>query len=157
MALVIPSTSRTTMQMTTPPVGWTKDTSYNEFTLRAVTGSVSTGGTSDFSTVFSDYTTQPVSTGPVSLGATTLTTTNLASHQHGRVSYPGPTGTGARLPSPAPISPALLSQVSVTVSENLTGGGGAHTHPIGTITCSSISGGLDFRINYVDVIIVTRN
>ena len=155
MSLIIPSTSRTVMQMTTPPVGWTKDTSFDEFTLRVVTGAASSGGTTNFTTVFNDYTAPPVTTGPVSsVGATTITSTTLATHSHHRVVYPGPVGTGARLPTPT--SPAILGQVSVTVAENPTGGGGSHTHPVGTLACTSMSGGLDFRLRYVDVIIVTR-
>lgn len=160
MSFIIPSTSRTTMQMTTPPVGWTKDTSYNEYTLRVQTGSVTSGGTVNFTTAFTSYTTQPVSSS-ISLGATTINNQMLPSHTHSRNWNNPPVSVGIRPARGSPIAYSSTVRSPVfTVPATIhgsTGGGGSHTHPIGTIAATQISGGLDFRLSYVDIILVTRD
>lgn len=161
MSLIIPSTSRTVMRVTTPPVGWTKDTSFNEFTLRVTTGSVTSAGAINFTTVFNDYTVQPATvTISPTVGSVTLTTSQLPTHRHDRL-WVGPTRTS----SPGRGQPtAYQSTLRATYSSTLTHNdntpaptGTSHTHPIGTVSSSSISGGLDFRLLYVDIILVTRN
>lgn len=65
------SGTRILFQQSTAPVGWTKDTTHNDKSLRVVSGAVSSGGSVDFST----FTAQAV-------GATTLSTAQMPSHDH---------------------------------------------------------------------------
>lgn len=62
---------------TTPPTGWTKDTSLDNGTIRMVSGSVGAdAGSLDFTDVFTSRT--PTGT----VGNTTLTTNQIPSHDH---------------------------------------------------------------------------
>jgi hypothetical protein len=139
---------------TTAPTGWTKDTTnYNNSGLRVVTGTVTTGGSVDFTTAFASQT----PTGSVSItsvsgsaGATTLSVAQIPSHRHistGSVSappyeYPGPNGsqTGARY-------------------GGYEGGGGSHTHPFSFSSGSGTFSGnaINLAVKYVDVIRATKN
>lgn len=49
---VLPSGTKMLFQQTAAPTGWTKDTTHNNKALRVVSGSVSSGGSDDFTTVF---------------------------------------------------------------------------------------------------------
>ena len=59
----------------TAPTGWTKVTAYNDAALRVVSGSVSSGGSTAFSTVFA--------AGGFATNSISLTTAQLANHSHG--------------------------------------------------------------------------
>ena len=156
MSLIIPSTSKTVMRNTTPPVGWTKDTSYNEYTLRCVTGSTTSGGTVNFSSVFSNFSGPPISSTSISVSEHTLTSGQLATHNHNRLGSPQTTGT--RQGTNTAVSPQFASSSTTFFNIDPIGGGGSHSHPIGSISSSSnVNGGFDFRVKYVDTIIVTRN
>ncbi len=60
-------------QQTTPPTGWTKDTTHNDKSLRVVSGSVSSGGASAFSSVFGSG---------KATGAHALSVSEMPSHDH---------------------------------------------------------------------------
>ena len=169
MALIIESGSRTVMKMTTPPTGWTKDTSFNDYALRVTTGSIAnrTSGL-NFSTVFKNYT-NLTCTGPVSftVNPTTLTSTQTALHTHamgqGNVTtQPSFRTAGNPTQSPPTVVAAGVATPGQFAPE---GGGGSHTHPTGTQTVSPGSpitqGGspvsVDLSIKYVDVIIAIRS
>jgi len=130
---------------TTAPTGWTKNTTQNDNSaLRLVTGSVSTGGSVDFSTVFVNNRSVSITSVSGSIGNTTLSTPQIPSHAHplGGVGYGG--GGGPR-PGYGVGSP---------LSTGSTGGGGSHTHPL---SVSSGSGTVDLAVKYVDVIRATAN
>lgn len=55
-----PSGTRAMWQQTSAPLGWTKESLYNDYVPRVVTGSVSTGGSVNFSTLFGRTTTDSV-------------------------------------------------------------------------------------------------
>lgn len=59
---------------TTAPTGWTKITTSNDAALRVVSGSVSTGGSANFSTIFA--------AGGINTNSVSLSTAQLASHNH---------------------------------------------------------------------------
>jgi hypothetical protein len=136
---------------TTAPTGWTKITdSGNEHALRVVTGSVTTGGTVDFSTAFASQT--PAGTVSVSgsAGATTLTTPQIPSHIiHTSTRWPWP-----------PISPVAkrgTANQPVSWNTGATGGGGSHDHPL-TISSASFSGSaINLAVKYVDIIRATKD
>jgi hypothetical protein len=95
---------------TAAPTGWTKSTTHDNKALRVVSGSVTTGGTQNFTAVLNG-----------NVGATTLTTAQIPSHSH---TYSGAGSANGSARS------ALTDQTSPlhTPSTNATGGGGSHTH-----------------------------
>jgi hypothetical protein len=121
-------------KQTTAPTSWSKQTTINDFTLRVVSGTASSGGTSAFTTVFASRIV------PGSAGNTTLTTPQIPSHLHTyrRV---------ATITAEPRFDPAGAPSPSNTGS---TGGGGTHNHPF---TASN----MDFAVQYVDVIIAQKD
>lgn len=105
--------TRLGFQQTSAPTGWTKDTTaaINDSILRLVTGSVTSGGSTAFSTF----------NGQTTVGATTLSTTQIPAHSHSGVVASGSTLT---------IGSNFNSWGSG--STNNTGGGGSHNHSITT-------------------------
>lgn len=138
------SGTKVLFQQTSAPTGWTKDVTHNNKALRLVNGTVTTGGTTAFTTVFASRTpagtlnnvsvtgttdgTTPsgsissvVATGTV--GGTAITTANLPVHNHGAT---GLTFTGNAL---ADHTHALTTgtQIRATGGGSNVQGGGATT------------------------------
>ena len=114
------------------PTGWTKSTAHNDKALRVVSGSVSSGGSVAFSTAFA---------AGLSAGATTLSIAQIPSHNH-PISVNGYTNLGDVISHGS----SEISYPATRYTQN-TGGGGSHNH----------SGSLNMAVQYVDVIICTRN
>jgi hypothetical protein len=126
---------------TAAPTGWTKSTTHNDKALRVVSGSASSGGTTAFSTVFTNQT-PTITTSGLSVGATTLSTSQIPSHTHtyearGNGSYLGCGCAGYS-----------------NGNTGSTGGGGSHTH---SISGSATSSAITLNVQYVDVIIATKD
>lgn len=130
---------------TSAPTGWTKSTTHNDKALRVVSGSASSGGTTAFSTVFANQT-PTITTSGLSAAATTLTTTQIPSHTHTivRATDPCSAGQGAM----------GTSYVGSSFTSSSTGGGGSHTH---SISGSATSSAITLNVQYVDVIIATKD
>lgn len=127
---------------TAAPTGWTKSATHNDKALRVVSGSASSGGTTAFSTVFANQT--PTITNGLSVSATTLTTTQIPSHTHSVPSAGGGCGPTA----------AQITNGTGSFSTGSAGGGGSHTHSLsGSVTSSAIT----LNVQYVDVIIATKD
>jgi hypothetical protein len=96
---------------TAAPTGWTKSTTHDNKALRVVSGSVTTGGTQDFTAVLNG-----------TVGATTLTEAQIPSHTHTytAASVTNVTTTGAS-------GAGFRSAVTANTGGG-TGGGGSHTH-----------------------------
>ena len=129
-SLGFPTGTRMSFNQTAAPTGWTKDTSIaiNDAILRLVTGTVSSGGSTAFSTWNSSGTT----------AAYTLTTADIPSHTH---EYNA---------GDSQIGGAFLTRGANQTSTNptttsSTGGGGSHSH------------NLSNNIKYYDFIIATKN
>lgn len=182
----IPTGSVMLFVQTAAPTGWTKVTTHNDKALRVVSGTASSGGTSAFTTVFASRTpagsvsssfssgaaASTTATGSISLSggavsATTLTTTQMPSHTHAL----GPSGTSGTfgLVDSATASSSGLNQVT-----QATGGGLSHTHSFtqpsasftgtahthtvtGTVGSSFTGTAMNFAVQYVDVIIASKN
>ncbi|MBT8450199.1 MAG: hypothetical protein KJO69_10940 [Gammaproteobacteria bacterium] len=147
------SGTKALFQQTSAPTGWTKDTTHNNKSLRVVTGTAGSGGTSAFTTVFGAGKTA---------GSHTLTSAQIPAHTHpassggaGAHNHSGlltsNSGTvsqgynrGANLGTITPLTAAGNHTHTVTVSNN-TGGGGSHNHS------------LSLDVQYVDTIIATRD
>lgn len=145
-SLGFPTGTLMLFQQTSAPTGWTKQTTHNDKALRVVSGTASSGGTSAFTTVFTNQT-PTINTSGLSAGATTLSTTQMPSHAH---SYSAPSGTTNVSSTP---ETSVVSGItgSTTGSE---GGGGSHTHSVlGSATSSAIT----LNVQYVDLIIASKN
>ena len=131
---------------TAAPTGWTKSTTHDNKALRVVSGTASSGGTTAFSTVFTNQT-PTITTSGLSAGATTLSTAQMPSHSH---------TVSAMSPGPNQYAVACGGQggVSATITSSSTGGGDSHTH---TVTGSATSSAITLNVQYVDVIIATKN
>lgn len=145
-----PSGTRLLFQQTTPPAGWTKDTSHNNKALRIVSGTVGSGGTSNFTDVFAARTISVANLPAHNHSAGTLATSSSGAHTHtfnyvrGSVSRPDSTS-GTRF--------NYVVDGTTTTSSS-----GAHTHTITGNTGSTGSGTpMDFAVAYVDVIIAQRD
>lgn len=126
---------------TSAPTGWTKSTSHNDKALRVVSGTASTGGSTAFTTVFAARTIDRAN-----LPNVTLTAASNGAHTHtwGASNPLNATGGGS--------ASAMGGTTAYSTSSD-----GAHTH-----TTDSINGGvtqttMDFAVQYVDVIIASRD
>lgn len=131
-SLGFPTGTRMSFNQTSAPTGWTKDTTaaINDSILRLVTGSVSSGGSTAFSTWNSSGTT----------GGYTLSTADIPSHTHNLLYHTGKS-------SATPVAPLTSTQgTNYTDDTTLaTGGGGSHSHSLSN------------NIKYYDFIIATKN
>jgi hypothetical protein len=168
----IPSGTKMLFQQTAAPTGWTKDTTHNNKALRVVSGTVSSGGSVAFTTAFASQAvsgtianttaTNIAATQGGTVGNHTLTTDQIPSHTHGRV-YAW-LGTPS---NPANSNPLWDQKASgPTFNANNTGGGGSHNHTFSgsshnhtqnahshTFTGTAIN----LAVQYVDLIIATKD
>lgn len=113
---------RVVFQQTSAPTGWVKETNaaYNNVGLRLTTGTVSTGGSVAFDTVFSS---QALSG---TVGNDTPSITKMAAHSHAVTVDARDTSGGTG--SVAPASGAVVDNKVFTSAS--TGGGAAHNHSL---------------------------
>jgi hypothetical protein len=116
-------------QQSSAPTGWTKQTTHNDKALRVVSGTASSGGTNAFSTVF----------GRTATDAFTLSINEIPSHSHPSPSLVGTFGGQHGLIDSA------NSGSSGALGTPAAGGGNPHSH------------GMDIRVQFVDVIIATKD
>jgi hypothetical protein len=139
---------------TAAPTGWTKLTNLDNYALRVVSGTASTGGSVAFTTAFASQTPSgsvSINTSGLSAGATTLSTAQMPSHNHSLTMYASgcfsgtPNGNGG-------------SSGSYGAGTSNTGGGGSHTHSIsGSATGSFTGTAINLAVQYVDVIRASKN
>lgn len=121
---------------TTAPTGWTKDLTHNDKVTRVVSGTVGSGGTTAFSTVFASRT--PAG----SISSDSLSIAQLAAHAHSLDRYSATqAAVGVGMPGNAFHS---------TINTSSQGSGSTHSH---TFTGSA----MDFAVQYVDVTIITKD
>lgn len=168
-----PSGTLMLFQQTSAPTGWTKQTTHDNKALRVVSGTAGSGGTSSFTTVFTNQTpsftgsngtlavsagTLGVSTGSLSVSSTTLSTSQIPSHSHS-------------------VSSGVCGSLSAsagggaqfgTFQTGNTGGGGSHTHSLSgspsisgapslSGTISGSNGAVTLNVQYVDLIIASKD
>jgi hypothetical protein len=135
---------------TAAPTGWTKVTTHDNKALRVVNGTVGSGGSVAFTTAFGSQAVSGSVSVSGSVGSYTLSTSEIPSHSHGLNSIniftdlAGGTQNGIRASS----APGDLSVGA--------GGGGSHNHTwsgSGSFSGSSIN----LAVQYVDVILATKN
>jgi len=170
-----PSGTALMFQQSFAPTGWTKSMDHNDKALRVVNGTAGSGGSVAFSSAFNIRSVTgsvSVSGSPGvsgSVGATTLDSSMIPSHAH---IYPGDDqlGSAAGLAgwngySASGFNYDAVSNLSGGAQmwyTTYSGGGGAHSH--GFSGSGSFSGAASFagdsmnlQVNYVDVIIGTKN
>jgi hypothetical protein len=130
-----PSGTRMSFQQTSAPTGWTKDTTaaINDSILRLVTGSVTSGG----STAFSTWNAQTAT------GSTTLSISQIPSHNHEGAQYPN-----GDQPGPPSANYSFRPQNNGFTGNSFVapqGGGGSHNHS------------LTQSLKYYDFIIASAN
>jgi len=119
---------------TSAPTGWTKSTTHDNKALRVVSGTAGSGGTTAFTSVFTSR---------------TITTANMPSHTH-TLTDPGHTHTigTTNIAGGGGSGSIVGGGTSATTSTSTTG-----------ITIANAGSGtaMDFAVQYVDVIIATKD
>lgn len=148
---LIPAGTIMIFAQTAAPTGFTKLTNLDNYALRVVSGTASTGGSVAFTTAFTSQTPSgSISTAGLSAGATTLSTSQIPSHNHGGFSGFVFTGSGGSDVGPTPTSYAFTSPTGST------GGGGSHSHSIsGSATFTGNA--INLAVQYVDVIRASKD
>jgi hypothetical protein len=160
---VFASGTKMLFQQTAAPTGWTKDTSNNDKALRVTSGTVGTGGSVAFETAFASQTPSGSVSSSVSgtVANHTLTTSQIPSHTHtGNVDLRTNWESGTSSQSPVGTGDARYdgSGSSPSFTTNATGGGGAHNHGWSGSVSSSFSGSaINLDVQFVDVIICTKD
>lgn len=139
-----PATTAMLFQQSSSPTGWTKQTTHNDKALRVTSGGAASGGVLSFSTAFARINSDPF----------TLDASTMPAHSHllhgPWGGPPGGTdgalaitydigGAGSHPPGSGGHDYNIIDRTSVF------GGGGSHAH------------GMDIRVQYVDVIIATKD
>jgi len=133
----LPSGTAMLFVQTAAPTGWTKSTTHDNKALRVVSGAASSGGTTGFTSVFTSR---------------TITTANMPVHTHG-ITDPGHTHQVAfKIAAGGPGSYEEIQNSPSTgfyLSSSSTTG----------ITVNNAGSGtaMDFAVQYVDVIIATKD
>lgn len=158
---------------TSAPTGFTTNTNstLTECCLQVVNGTGGgTGGSDTFSSTFgtknATATDVPISTGSLTVssnfavGSHTLSTPEIASHAHPIVGIGGSPRSGGNTNNP---QPAILLPPTGNFTSGSTGGGGSHTHSMGSL---SLSGSLtsplsasvpNMNLKYADSIVATKD
>jgi len=143
---------------TAAPTGWTKSTTHDNKALRVVSGTASSGGSVAFTTAFASQAVSGTVSTTLSSGGsvsnTTLSTTEIPAHSHTTRRFAaGSTGTTAGGAS----NNATPTNLNPTTTD--TGGGGAHGHGFTNPTYGSTFTGtaINLAVQYVDVIIATKD
>lgn len=160
-AAEFPSGTRMIFQQTAAPTGWTKETSstFTNAALRIVSGTVGTGGTIGWGTVFSSTRTVSVSvsntTDTGTVGNTTLTTAQMPTHTH---TYSGGLQSNTTATGAADRINNLTGTTAPSGTTTSNGSSNSHTH---SLTMNShthtASGTVDLDVKYVEFIIATKD
>lgn len=148
--ITIPSGTLMLFQQTAAPTGWTKQTTHDNKALRVVSGTAGSGGTSSFTTVFTNQTVSTSVSISGSTGGTTLAESQMPSHNHDTQLNAG--------------TQNYVGGYSIVVNNpvggyNLTGnrgGGGSHSHSFSG-SGSGTSSAVTLNVQYVDLIIASKN
>ena len=145
-AIGIPGATTTIFEQSTAPVSWTKltDSGYNNVAIRGVNGTTSSGGSADFTDVFTARIIAQANLPNVNF---TLSLSTTSDHQHSYI-----TGTSSTTVGGA----AGGNQVERPNTTRTTSTDGAHTHT-GTAASGGSGTALDFAVKYRDVIFATKD
>jgi len=162
--------TRMMFQQTAAPTGWTKDTTHNDKALRITNGTVETGGTNSFSTSFASYT--PDGSNELTIAGHSLSVDEMPVHKHDNVyvsvyqgsddcawanNANGMVGGNSidRARRTSNLNGGLGSEVEGMKTSDK-GGGAEHTHTGSTAVFTGVES-TQFAVQYVDVIIATKD
>lgn len=146
-ASAFPSGTLMLFQQTTAPTGWTKQTTHDNKALRVVTGTAGSGGTTAFTSVFTNQT-PTITLSGLSAAATTLAVSQMPSHNHPSLWL---TNSGVFGGESQGFNTANGTSPTTT---GATGGGGSHSH---SVSGSASSSTVTLNVQYVDLIIASKN
>lgn len=182
LAAGVPSGTKQLFVQTSAPTGWTKDTTNNnDSAVRIVTGSVSTGGSTAFTSAFA----APSVTGTVnlsgapdagnlavsisgSISSTSLSTSQMPSHSHTERRAFGGDGNQSFYYG-ANFIPDANGSSNVNAGMGGAGSSGSHNHGhnlagsmtgepgVGNLASSLSSSTAAINVKYVDVIVATKD
>jgi hypothetical protein len=139
-------------QQTTAPTNWTKGTTHNNKALRVVTGTATPGGSTAFTSVFASRTPAgSVSVSGGTVGNHTLSTPQIPNHTHPQGCVNSSNAAGAN------PSTSVTNGVQTGTGGVDGGSGGAHSHPFSVGSASFSGSAMDFAVQYVDIIICSKN
>jgi len=144
----IPSGTLMLFQQTAAPTGWTKQTTHDNKALRVVSGTAGSGGTTAFTSVFTNQTVTTSVSVSGTTGSTTLSTGQMPSHDH--TVYAGDAMIGNRAMSGA------VACYSTSFQTTANGGNGSHNHSFSG-SGSGTSSAVTLNVQYVDLIIASKN
>ena len=161
---IIPAGSLMLFQQSSAPTGWTKATAHDNKALRVVTGSASSGGSNTFAAAFNNDQTVSGTTSSTSVTITgstaahTLTIAEMPAHTHtegGTQEFGTTSSTSTGVRNTGNSSPGNQFETQST------GGGGSHSHDVGTLAGGShthtFSDTFNLDVQYVDVIICSKD
>jgi len=159
-----PSGTKMLFQQSAAPTGWTKQTTHNNKALRVVTGSVSTGGSNTFAAAFNTNNAVSGTTG----GSAVTITGSTAAHALSIAEMPAHTHTeggtqefGTTSSSSTGVRNTGNSSPGNQFETQSTGGGGSHSHGVGTLAggshTHSFSTNLNLDVQFVDLIIAAKD
>jgi hypothetical protein len=156
---IFPTGTTTIFRQSNAPVGWTKDNTYNDYTLRVVNGATSTGGSVNFSSIMTTQTisgtvSKSGSPGPTVNTDSGITNPPLPSHNHPAAVRFFNTTVPANVSGPGTFL-GWNTSTSATAGGSA-GGDSGHSHTI-SATSTFAGSSKNFSINYVDVIIASIN
>lgn len=145
--LTAPSGTEIFLVQTAAPTGWTKGTTHDNKALRLVSGTVSTGGSTSFTSV---------------LGSRTIATANLPSHTHTiaeslgeAIAFTRSSWTTARNRNTSSMTSGGNSRYK-DINNSTAATSGTITHS-GTSGSSGSGSAMDFAVQYVDIILVVKD
>ena len=148
------------LQQTTAPTGWTKVTTTDNAALRIVSGTAGSGGTVNFSDIFSVVTPAgSVTLSGGTVGNTTLLTAQIPSHTHTHSISENKNATAVTSTSTygagyANFNQGIISNGATTVA---TGSNGAHNHSFSSQTGVFTGTPIDLSVKYIDAIICQKD
>ena len=161
---IIPAGSLMLFQQSSAPTGWTKATAHDNKALRVVTGSASSGGSNTFAAAFNNDQTVSGTTSSTSVTITgstaahTLTISEMPAHTHtegGTQEFGTTSSTATGVRNTGNSSPGNQFETQST------GGGGSHSHDVGTLAggahTHTFSDTFNLDVQYVDVIICSKD
>jgi hypothetical protein len=144
---IFASGTRMLFQQTAAPTGWTKVTAHNNKALRIVSGTVGSGGSTAFTSVFGARTILQANLPNITLNGTT---NSNGAHTHTLTDLPGFFFTAAA--SGGGVSNGFFSGANASSTDS----SGAHTHTF-SVPLGGSGTAMNFAVQYVDVIIAEKD
>lgn len=145
-----PAGTKMLFQQTNAPTGWTKDTTHNNKALRVVSGAAGSGGSWNFTDVFTNRAISGSASGNNAdfyINSHTLSWNEMPYHTHDYALYSGSSGGGTGSGGKSIFNTTTAAGASWGHAHGVTQNPHGHT----------VTASLDMAVAYVDLIIATKN